>query len=298
MKNQTKAYYCGILAVLCWSTVATAFKISLNYLTPAQLLFIASLTSWIFFAFLIVVQKKVNLLFSYSKKEYYHSFLFGVINPFIYYLLLFKAYDLLQAQEAQTINFSWAITLSLLSVPILKQSLRAQDLTAALVCYSGVWVISTQGNVFSMAFSNLNGVALALLTTILWALYWIFNTKDTRDPLVGLFLNFSVAIPLLSIYCLITGEFEEALTTTSKALSWPALGGAVYVGFFEMGLSFILWLKAMKYTTSTAKIANLIFLAPFISLILIHHFVGEDIKKSTITGLILIITGLLIQQKK
>ncbi len=123
MKNQTKAYYCGILAVLCWSTVATAFKISLNYLTPAQLLFIASLTSWIFFAFLIVVQKKVNLLFSYSKKEYYHSFLFGVINPFIYYLLLFKAYDLLQAQEAQTINFSWAITLSLLSVPILKQSL-------------------------------------------------------------------------------------------------------------------------------------------------------------------------------
>ncbi|MBV8048663.1 MAG: EamA/RhaT family transporter, partial [Paludibacterium sp.] len=33
--KQTGAYAAGLAAVLAWSTVATAFKISLAYLTPS-----------------------------------------------------------------------------------------------------------------------------------------------------------------------------------------------------------------------------------------------------------------------
>ncbi|HCO12391.1 MAG TPA: EamA family transporter, partial [Desulfonauticus sp.] len=45
MVNQKKAYFFGLLTVFIWSTVASAFKLSLRYLTPLQLLFYASLTS-------------------------------------------------------------------------------------------------------------------------------------------------------------------------------------------------------------------------------------------------------------
>lgn len=54
---------------------------------------------------------------------------------------------------------------------------------------------------------------------------------------------------------------------------------------------------AMKYTESTAKIANLIFLSPFLSLIFIRFFVGEDIRPSSFVGLVLIVSGLVIQNK-
>ena len=32
-----------------------------------------------------------------------------------------------------------------------------------------------------------------------------------------------------------------------------------YVGLFEMGITFVLWLSALKSTNNTARISNLIF---------------------------------------
>jgi drug/metabolite transporter (DMT)-like permease len=70
------------------------------------------------------------------------------------------------------------------------------------------------------------------------------------------------------------------------------------VGFFEMGVTYVLWLKALKYSKSTSKTANLIFLSPFLSLIFIHFIVGEKIETSTIIALVFIFLGLIIQRKK
>ncbi len=65
-----------------------------------------------------------------------------------------------------------------------------------------------------------------------------------------------------------------------------------------MGITFVLWLSALKLSENTAKVGNLIFISPFLSLIFIHYLVGEDILTSTFMGLVLIIAGLLIQQLK
>ena len=48
--------------------------------------------------------------------NYKKVFILGLVNPFLYYLVLFKAYDLLPAQEAQAINYTWALMLAFLSV--------------------------------------------------------------------------------------------------------------------------------------------------------------------------------------
>jgi drug/metabolite transporter (DMT)-like permease len=63
-----------------------------------------------------------------------------------------------------------------------------------------------------------------------------------------------------------------------------------------MCINFILWLMALKLSSTTAKVSNLIYLSPFISLILIHFFVGEVILLSTIIGLLFIVGGIIIQQ--
>jgi len=287
MDRQTKAYIYGILTVLIWSTVATAFKLSLKYLTPVELLFYSSLVSSLVLFSILLMQRKLNLLFSAPPRYWGAGLFFGFLNPFLYYLVLFKAYDLLPAQQAQPINFTWAITLSLLSVPLLGHTLNKTDLGAIMISYFGVYVISTRGNLFSFSFDSTFGVVLALMSTIVWALYWIMNTRDSRDPVVGLFLNFLCSLPYITLYL--------ALTEGFRPIPLSGFTGAVYVGCFEMGISFVLWLMALKYTRSAAKVANLIFLSPFISLIFIHFFVGEEILLSSIIGLCFIICGLTLQ---
>jgi drug/metabolite transporter (DMT)-like permease len=139
-----------------------------------------------------------------------------------------------------------------------------------------------------MQFSNITGVVLALSCPFLWSVYWILNMKNPMDDVVKLFINFSTGFFLILATMLLTEEL--------KMPSFYGIIGSVYVGFFEMGITFLLWLKALKYSSSTAKISNLVFLSPFISLLFIGLLVGEEIRISTIFGLALIIAGILLQQ--
>jgi len=212
---------------------------------------------------------------------------FGLLNPFSYYLLLFRAYDILPAQQAQIINYTWALTLTLLSIPFLKQRVSWQQWCAIAVSYAGVFVIATKGKVLGFEIENPVGILYALASTVVWALYWIFNTKDNRDPVVGLFLNFLCGCPMVFVYLMMTDGLAGISITGAL--------GAAYIGIFEMGVSFVLWLRAMRLTESTAKIANLIFISPIVSLFLIRYFVGEEILISTIVGMGFVLSGLAIQ---
>ncbi len=293
MNNRKKALVFGLATVAIWSTVASAFKISLRHLDPLQLLLCACGTSVIVLSVIMTLQGRLGELKKITRREIIKCGLLGTLNPFLYYVILFKAYDLLPAQEAQPLNYTWAITLSLLSVPLLGQKLSLKDLLAILTSYFGVLIISTHGSVFTLEFSNLAGVVLALGSTIIWALFWIFNTRSETDPLVGLLLNFLLAFPLILAATLVFSELP--------ALETEAMMGAAYVGIFEMGIAFALWLGAMKFAATpggggTVRIANLIFLSPFLSLMLIHFLVGEDILPSTVVGLGFILAGNALMQ--
>ncbi len=289
MENQKLAYIYALIAVVFWSTVASAFKITLRYLDFIHLLFYASVVSFIALFVIISAQKKLYLLKSYSWKDYFRSALLGFLNPFLYYVILFKAYSILPAQEAQSLNYLWPITLTLLSIPILKQKISLLSILAIIVSFLGVFIIATHGNILSLRFSNPFGVTLALTSTMVWSLFWIYNVKDRRDEVVKLFLNFSFGFFFILLSLIISRE----LTLPSL----PGIIGATYAGLFEMGITFVLWLKALSLSKTTAKVSNLIYFAPFFSLVIIHFVVGEEILISTIIGLLLIITGILIQRR-
>jgi len=108
------------------------------------------------------------------------------------------------------------------------------------------------------------------------------------DPVAGLFLGFAAGLPFTAVAVALRSHF-----------SFPALGiwAGLYVGCFEMGFTFVLWLMAMRLTTSTARIANLIFLSPFLSLVFIRFILGEAIRPATPLGLVLIVGGLWLQSR-
>ena len=284
-----RAVKLGLGAVMLWSTVATAFSLSLQYLTPLQLVTLATVISWCFFAIRLSVPERRSALRVTSSKARATGLLVGWLNPGLYYLVLFAAYDRLPAQEAMAINYSWGITLALLAAPLLRQHLSAGALLAACISYSGILVIATRGAPLSLDFAQPLGVGLALLSTVLWSLYWVINTRLSLDPEVNLFLNFSGALPLLLALLWWSDTPFPAL--------WQGWAGGLYVGLFEMGLAFVLWMGAMKATTSTLRISSLIFLSPPLSLVLIWVIAGEPVKAYTLIGLVLILLGLWLQRR-
>ena len=284
-----RAVKMGLGAVMLWSTVATALSLSLGYLTPLQLVTLAAVVSWCFFAARLGSPARWASLRATSSKERITGLLMGWLNPGLYYLVLFAAYDQLPAQEAMAINYSWGITLALIAAPLLRQRLTPGALLAACISYSGIVVIATRGSPLSLDFAQPLGVGLALLSTLLWSLYWVINTRLSVDPEVNLFLNFSGALPLLLGLLWWSG--------TPWPIVWQGWAGGLYVGLFEMGLAFVLWMGAMKATTSTLRISSLIFLSPPLSLMLIWMIAGEPVKAYTLIGLILILFGLWLQRR-
>jgi drug/metabolite transporter (DMT)-like permease len=289
MTRQNKAYIYAGTAVLMWSTVGSAFKLTLSVISPIQMLLYASFISILVLFVILLVFKKLPVLFSSSLKDISHSALNALLNPFLFYIVLFNAYDLLLTQEAMVLNFTWPVTLTLLSILMLKQKISWNSLLAIFISLIGIVVIATKGDLMALKFSNMSGVILALGSTIIWSIFWIINIRDKRDEVVKLFLNFLFGF----IYILITSIILKILVIPP----WRAVAGTIYIGLFEMGIAYVFWLKGLQLSSTTAKVSNLIFLAPFISLIIINLTVGEQILWSTFAGLAFIMAGIVLQRK-
>lgn len=290
MKKQNKAYIFAFIAVILWSTVSSAFKVSLKYLSPFDLLFIASFSSMSVLFIISAFSGKLTELFHLSRSDIISSAILGFLNPFLYYIILFKAYSLLPAQEALILNYTWPITLILLSILILKQKISLKSLFAIIISFFGVLVIATHGNILPLKFGNFKGSFLAFFSTIIWSIYWIYNIKDKRDDTLKLLLNFVFGFVYISIVQIFFFNYEM-----------PEIKGilsAIYIGFFEMGITFILWLKALKFSKSSAKVGNLIYITPFFALIVISIVLKEKIMLYTVIGFVFVMTGIILQHPR
>lgn len=288
MERQTQAYLYAAGAVLAWATAASAFKLSLQSLTPLELLLLASLTSTTLLGLMLLLQRRLGELRRWPRADWWHSLGLGALNPFLYYLVLLQAYARLPAQEAQPLNYAWPLVLTVLSSLILRQPLSLRVLGAMLVSLCGIAVISTRGEPWALRFSDPLGVGLALGSTLIWASYWLLTARDTVEPVLRLFANFLCGSLLVLVWWW--------LTATPRVLPLAGVLGAVYVGVFEMGLTFVLWLTALRRSRTAAQVSGLVYFSPFLSLLCIALVLGERIRASTLCGLLLIVGGIVLQQ--
>lgn len=286
-RNNISVIYAS-LAVLSWSTVATAFKIALKYLSHYEMLLVACLTSLFIFAVLMTVQKKWSSVCRLTVRQYGYLSLMGLLNPVAYYLVLFKAYDLLPAQVAQPINYAWPIVLLVLLAMFTGQPIPRKKYIGMSLSLLGVVLISSSGTDRDMPLS-VPGLLLASLSAVLWATYWMLNNKnkDSVDSTVSLFVTFLFG----SLYMLAGTLFVETRIDTL-----PGILAGMYVGGFEMGIPFIFFGLAMRKTSNPALINQLCYLSPFLSLFIISFVLGEKIVITTVIGLVMIVLGIVFNE--
>lgn len=289
MKENRKAILFACIAVLSWSTVATAFKKSLMYLTHFELVLVACVTSLLIFTILMTIQKKWHLLKDLKTREWGYFALLGLLNPVAYYLVLFKSYDLLPAQVAQPINYAWPIVLVVLLAIFTRQPIEPKKYIGMAISLAGVATISLGGGQALGAALPLSGLLLAALSAFLWASYWVVNNKNKEkfDASLAFFMTFLFG----SIYMTVGALFKGVELNTVPGLLWGS-----YVGAFEMGIPFIFFGLAMRKTDNPALVNQLTYLSPFMSLFFIAMILGEKIVPTTFIGLALIVIGIVFNE--
>jgi drug/metabolite transporter (DMT)-like permease len=281
MDNNRRATRLALSAVLLWSTVATAFKLGLSVLTAVQLLLIGAVISTICFWIIAVFRGQYRL----PPGQWGLAACMGLLNPVCYYLVLFAAYDRLPAQIAQPLNYTWVLTLALLSVPLLGQPLQKRTIVGLLISYAGVLFVLTRGSWTTLTSWDATGIALVLFSTLIWSLYWILSARTSRYALPLMAWSFSFSIPVLMVLTRMQGDWPTLTPSTLLIGAW--------VGLVEMGVTFLLWQRALQLTSRAARLGQLVFLSPFVSLIFIATILGETISAWSVAGLVIIVAGIL-----
>lgn len=272
---------------MMWSTVATAFKITLRHTSVFGLVFLSSFFSLLCFALILFGYRRTSPQSIFTLSRLKTGFFRGLLNPVIYYIVLFQAYSLLLAQHAQAINYTWGITLGIAAALYLKQKFTVFDVIGSIISWVGVaFIIYT--NAGPSGSINLVGVFLALFSTVLWSFYWIWNSDSSEDEVTVFFFNFLWGTIISGLILVFSGF---------PSFSMYALAGGAWIGIFEMGITFLFWLRAMKLSENASDVTTLIFLSPFISLVFIGKFAGESVSLLSIVGLTIIVAGLIFRQK-
>lgn len=288
MTDNTKSIAMAGTAVLSWATVATAFKIALQHLAVFDMLLVATLTATLIYAVVMTMEGKWRSLLRMPRSLMAEAMGLGIVNPVVYYLVLFKAYDMLPAQVAQPVNYAWPIVLLVLLAVFNHEPIPGRKYVGMAISVGGVVCISLGGGGVEGSVS-VGGVLMALMSAVLWAGYWMLNNRlDGKvDTTISLFLGFSSG----TIVLLLAGIWMGIHVATAAGL----LSG-IYIGCFEMGVPFLTFGIALRMTKNPALINQMCYLSPFLSLFLIAVVLGETIAPATYAGLAMIVAGIVYNQ--
>ncbi len=286
MTPRRQSYLNLALCILLWASIPVASKKILVELNNLQMLFYSTVFSAIALGVLVLWQRKTARLFQHKLRDIAHLAWLGFLGAFLYYVLLYGAFANTSAAEGFVLAYTWPILISLLAVPLLGQRLTPIRLTAIAVSFSGVVVIVTRGQMVEFQVENLAGNLLALSGAFVFALFSILGRRANYDLTVAAFIYFFAA--------LICSGAAVALTGKLPLPSLSVWGWLLYNGLLVNGVSYLFWFKALKHG-ETFIVSNLLYLTPVLSLPLVRVFLDEPVHASAVSGLILILAGILLQ---
>ncbi len=126
---------------------------------------------------------------------------------------------------------------------------------------------------------------LALFRTVRIVQYICMSlTVTSREKIIFIWFTTFVCA---SLVCTVTKQWVPV-----PGESWI---GLLWIGIMINGMAYLCWALAIRGNGSTAAIANLAYLTPFLSLIVSAVFLHEKIEIQAAAALFLIIGGILIQ---
>ena len=280
-----KHYLYAAISILGWSTVATIVKLSLGAMSSIQVLCISALFASLFLCAVSCITGSIKKLKSYKPRDYLISALVGLPGNFLYYIFYYSGTSFMLASQAFIVNYLWPIMCVIFACIILKEKLTPVKLLALGLSFVGVIVVIGRDILF-FEWNTLIGAALCAIGAVCYGIFTALTQKTSYEKPLTMMISFFASFLLSAIICLVRGEF-------------PSLGGLQWIGIawngiVSIGIASTLWQLALS-GADTAKISNLAYITPFLSMIWTWLILGEEISLWSLVGLGIILLGIFIQ---
>lgn len=283
-----KSYFYAFVSVFFWSTTTSVSKLLLHSISTMQVMAVSSVFAALFLLLVNVKKGNMKQLKTYKPRDYLVLTGVGFLGMFLYRMLLFFGVARLLASQAMIVNYLWPIMAVLAGCVLLKEKLTARKAIAVLMSFLGVIIVTTGGNLKSLSGTNLTGTICCAVAAVLYGVFVAINKGLKYDSFVSMMFYNTVAAICAILGTLFSGE--------TLLLTLPQNLGLAWVGVCNTAIGFVAWDLAMK-TGDTAKIANIAYITPFLSLVVAYFLLGDPITVWSVGGLVVIVAGIFLQMK-
>ncbi|MDI1305367.1 MAG: DMT family transporter [bacterium] len=293
MSSQTKGALFALLATLLWSVnmvIASGIK---GHIPPVGLAFWRWTIACVVLAPFALKSAIENL--TIIKKNIRYLMLTAVLGITIFNTLIYFAGKTTSAVNLSLIAISIPLFIVVLSRIIFKEKVSNLKIVGIATIITGVLVLITKGSLQDLLHINYTiGDLLMLVACFFFAYYTILVRQKPKEltPKVFLFSVFVLGVIFLFPFYLCEHLFYKKVIFDTKTILTTG-----YVSIFASLVSYYLWNEAIRLI-GTSKTALIYYLIPVFSGILAYIFLGQAIVITQIISMGIIITGLLITNRK
>lgn len=293
MNNATKGILFALLATLLWSgnmVIASGIK---EHIPPVGLAFWRwTLACLVLTPFAI---KSTIENFKIVKQHIRYLALTAVLGITVFNTLIYFAGKTTTAVNLSLIAISIPLFIVVLSRIIFKEKVSNLKIVGIAIIITGVLVLISKGSINTLLHINFAiGDILMLFACFFFAYYTILVRKKPAElsPKVFLFSVFVIGTILLFPLYIVEHLYFKKIFFDIKTILIVS-----YVGICASLISFYLWNEAIRLI-GTSKTALIYYLIPVFSGFLAYFYLNQVITLTQIISMGIIITGLLITNKK
>lgn len=307
--NRTQYLAVGalIVSMIIWSVSGIAIKHALAVLPPFTMIVLRFVPSVLLMLVIGLLCRK-NPLFGLQKLESQDLPLFliaGFCQPFLYYLLETFTYDALNSPTiAETLLSTSPLLSPIFAAFLLRERVTKYNVIGIIISTAGVFALSLIGST-NYAIGNYWGILLAFAAVSAAVIDSIMMRKV---PMRYSSLSFIFYAQVVSLLFFIPIWFWKEGPQVLQSLDWSQLSAfhsplstavlcTAYLTVFASVIAFILFCYALRQVGVTqANAFNNI--RPAFTALWMFLFFGEHLPWGKWLGMILIIVGLFVCQKK
>ena len=283
-------YIAAGIAIFFWGTSATLSKLLLSSLSGMQVLLFSTLFASVTLLIVNLSRGTIRELRHYRPLDYLKLAGIGLCGTFCYKLSFYTGLSKLgSASEAFIINYLWPLMSVLFACLLLGEKLTVRKLVAVLLSFCGVVLVTTGGRFTALAPDTLVGALLCALAAVFYGLFTALNKKAGYNNFLSIMICYMTSFLVSLVYAAVTDGFY--LPTL------PQLGGIAWEGVLIAAVGFTAWAIALE-KGDTAKISNLAYITPFLSLVWTTLILREPLEPFAVIGLLLIVGGIFVQMRR
>ena len=233
-----------------------------------------------------IINGAIKEMKRYRLKDYLKMSGLGFLGLFMYSALYYYGIAVLSSQEACILNYLWPMMIVLFACLLLRETLTVKKAIAMVMSFAGI-VVLTLGSGGGSSGNRLFGIIACVAAAVCYGLFSVLNKKHS--------LNQSVTMMWIWLTVAVCSAVSGLIFEAWQPITGWQWAGVAWLGIVVNAVAYLLWALALKGARDSAKIANLAYLVPFLSIVLSALILKEQIACTAAVALVLIIGGILLQ---